>query len=89
MLAQDQNDNRKYGDLIEQYRSRIGSHDNFVKTKDILSRFKDHFWSVVLTMFHLNVFYLPILLKLFATGWGLVWGPGSCQLPIVLGGAVF
>ena len=32
-----------------------------MKTKDILSRFKDHFWSVMLMMFHLNVFYLPIL----------------------------
>ena len=42
-------------------RSRIGSHDNFVKTKDILSRFKDHFWSVMLMMFHLKVFYLPAL----------------------------
>ena len=35
--------------------------DSFVKTKDILSRFKDHFWSVMLLMFHLYVFYLPIL----------------------------
>ena len=35
-----------------EYRSRIGSHGNFVKTKDILSRFKDHFWSLMLMMFH-------------------------------------
>ena len=40
------------GISIEQYRSRIGSHDNFVKTKDILSRLKDHFWSVMLMMFY-------------------------------------
>ena len=40
------------GISIEQYWSRIGSHGNFVKTKDILSRFKDHFWSVMLMVFH-------------------------------------
>ena len=28
---------------IEQFRSRIGSHDNFVKTKDFLARLKDRF----------------------------------------------
>ena len=61
LLFQDQNDKRKYGDL-DWTRSRIGCHDNFVvKTKDILSRFKDHFRSVMLMMFHLNVFYLPVL----------------------------
>ena len=31
------------GISIEQYRSRTGSQDNFVKTKDISSRFKDRF----------------------------------------------
>ena len=46
---------------IEQYLSSIGSHDNFVKTKDILSRFNDHFWSLMFVMFYLNVFYLPVL----------------------------
>ena len=35
------------GISIEQYWSRIGSHGNFVKTKDILSRF----WSVIIMMF--------------------------------------
>ena len=49
------------GISIEQYQSRIGYHDNLVKTKDILSSFKDHFWSVMLMMFYLNVFYLPVL----------------------------
>ena len=52
--------NSKYGNL-EQYRSRIGSHDNFVKTKDALARFRDHFWNIMLMMFYLNVFYLPTL----------------------------
>ena len=62
LLFQDQNDKRKYGDL-DWTRSRIGSHDNFVKTKDILSRFKEHFCIVMLMMFcmYLNVFYLPVL----------------------------
>ena len=32
------------GILIEQYRSRIGSHDNFVKTKDIITNWKNHFF---------------------------------------------
>ena len=49
------------GISIEQYRSRIGSHDNFLKIKDILSRCKDHFLSLMFTMFYLNVFYLPVL----------------------------
>ena len=46
------------GISIEQFRSRIGSHDNFVKTKDASSRFKDRFFNVTLLMFYLNVFYL-------------------------------
>ena len=49
------------GISIEQYRSRIGSHDNFLKIKDILSHCKDHFFSLMFTMFYLNVFYLPVL----------------------------
>ena len=49
------------GISIEQNRSRIGSHDNFVKTKDILTRFEDLFWSLMLMMIYLNVFYLPVL----------------------------
>ena len=49
------------GISVEQYRSRIGSHDNFVKTKDALSRFKDRFWNIMLMMFYMNVFYLPTL----------------------------
>ena len=42
---------------IEQYRS----HDHFVKTKDTLSRCKDHFLSLMFIMLYLNVFYLPVL----------------------------
>ena len=49
------------GISIEQYLSSIGSHDNFVKTKDILSRSNNHFWSLMFVMFYLNVFYLPVL----------------------------
>ena len=49
------------GISIEQHRSGIGSHDNFVKTKDILSRFNHHCWSLMFVMFYLNVFYLPVL----------------------------
>ena len=54
------------GISVEQYRSRIGSHDNFVKTKDALSRFKDRFWNIMLMMFYMNVFYLPTLKKVVA-----------------------
>ena len=32
-----------------------------MKTKDILSRFQDRFWNIMLMMFYLNVFYLPTL----------------------------
>ena len=49
------------GISIEQFRSRIGSHDNFVKTKDASLRFKDRFWNIMLMTFYLNVFYLPTL----------------------------
>ena len=49
------------GISIEQFRSRIRSHDNFVKIKDVSSRFKDRFWNVMLMTFYLNVFYLLTL----------------------------
>lgn len=49
------------GISIEQYLSRIGSHDSFVKIKNILSSPEDRFWSLMLMMFYLNVFYLPVL----------------------------
>ena len=45
----------------EQFRSRSGSHDNFVKTKDVLMRLKDRFWNTMFMMFILSVFYLPTL----------------------------
>ena len=48
------------GISIEQYWSSVGSRDNFVKTKDILSRFNDHCWSLMFVMLYLNVF-LPVL----------------------------
>ena len=31
------------GISAEQYRSKIGSHDNFLERKDALSRFKDRY----------------------------------------------
>ena len=46
---------------IEQYRSRIGSHDSFVKTKAALSRLRRRFWNIMFMMLYLNVFYLPTL----------------------------
>jgi len=48
------------GTTIEQYRSRIGCHNNFVKAKDVSSRVRGRFWNTILMMFYLNVFYLPI-----------------------------
>ena len=47
------------GISIEQFRSKIGTHDNFLKTKDVLTCLKDRFWHTVLMMFYLSVFYLP------------------------------
>ena len=49
------------GISIEQFRSRIRSHDNFLKIKDVSSRFKDRFWNIMLMTFYLNVFYLLTL----------------------------
>ena len=60
LLAQEQSI-VSMGISVEQNRSRIGSHDNFVKTKDALARFMDHFWNMMLMMFYLNVFYLSTL----------------------------
>ena len=46
----------------EQFRSRIGTSDNFLKTKDASFRFKDRFWNIILIMFYLSVFFfLPTL----------------------------
>jgi len=49
------------GISIQQFRLRIAFHDNFMKTKDALARFKDRFWNIMLMMFYLRVFYLPTL----------------------------
>ena len=49
------------GISIEQFRSRIGTYDNFLKTKDASLRFKDRYWNIMLMMFYLIVFYLPTL----------------------------
>ena len=50
------------GILIEQYRSRISSHDNFVKTKDTLSHWKNHFLSLMFMMVFYNA-YIPLLIR--------------------------
>ncbi|XP_044171263.1 uncharacterized protein LOC122955565 [Acropora millepora] len=50
------------GILIEQYRSRIGSHDNFVKTKDTLSHWKNPFLSLMFMMVFYNA-YIPLLIR--------------------------
>lgn len=46
---------------IEQYRSRISCHNNFVKANDAFSLVRGWFWNMILMMFYLNVFYLPTL----------------------------
>ena len=53
-------------ELVEQHQPRIGSHDNFLKTKDALSRFTDRFWNIMIMMFYMNVFYLPTLKRVVA-----------------------
>ena len=42
------------------YRSRIGCHNNFDKVKDAL-HVRGRFWNMMLMLFYLNVFYLPTL----------------------------
>ena len=49
------------GISIEQFRSRIGTYDNFLKTMDASLRFKDRYWNIMLMMFYLSEFYLPTL----------------------------
>ena len=49
------------GTTIEEYQSRIGCHNNFVKAKDAFSRVRGRFWNTMLMMFRLNVSYLPTL----------------------------
>ena len=36
------------GISIEQFRSRIGAYDNFLKTKDASLRFKDRYWNIIM-----------------------------------------
>ena len=68
------------GISVEQYRSRIGSHDNFLKTNYALSRFKDRFWNILQRMFYMNVFYLPTLKQ--AVGQYNIWNEWSLVYPI-------
>ena len=49
------------GTKIEQHRSGIGCHNNFVKAKDAFSRVRERFWNMRLMMFYLNVSYVPTL----------------------------
>ena len=49
------------GRQLNNNRSRIGSHDSFVKTKAVLSRLRGRFWNITFMMLYLNVFYLPTL----------------------------
>ena len=51
------------GISVEQSGSRIGSHDNFIETKDALSCFMNRFWKIMLIMFYMNVLYLIPTLK--------------------------
>lgn len=49
------------GVTIEIYRSRIGTHHNFMQSCIALCRLKGKFWNHLLIMFYLKVFYLPCL----------------------------
>ena len=49
---------------IEQYGSRIGSHANFVKHRELKSHLKNYFWNTMLILFYMNAFYLPTLKRL-------------------------
>ena len=48
---------------VEQYRSRIGSHDGNMKGKAASARLQGKFWNHML-MFYLSVFHLPCLKRL-------------------------
>ncbi|XP_022782755.1 uncharacterized protein LOC111323626 [Stylophora pistillata] len=47
---------------IEQYRSKIGSHDSFVKTKAVLSRLRGRFWNITFMMYFYNI-YIPLIIR--------------------------
>jgi hypothetical protein len=49
------------GVTIKQYRSKVGSHANFIKQKEIASCFKSKFCNAMLILFFVNAFYLPSL----------------------------
>ena len=40
--------------LLKNTDQDIGCHDNFLKTKDALSRFKDRFWNIMLMLLYMN-----------------------------------
>ena len=49
------------GVSIEVYRSRIGSHHNFIHCRNRLHCLKGKLWNKILLMFYLNTFYFPYL----------------------------
>ena len=49
------------GVSIEVYRSRIGSHHNFIHCCNRLHCLKGKLWNKILLMFYLNTFYFPYL----------------------------
>ena len=46
---------------LMQYRASVGSHDIFLKSKELSQCVKGHFWSTLLFMFYLESIYLPLL----------------------------
>ena len=49
------------GVSIEVYRSRIGSHHNFIHCRNRLHCLKGKLWNQILLMFYLNTSYFPYL----------------------------
>ena len=49
------------GVSIKVYRSRIGSHHNFMHCRNRLHCLKGKLWNQILLMFYLNTFYFPYL----------------------------
>ena len=52
------------GITIEQYIARVGVHVNVLRHREVARRIRGTFWTTVLMLFYLNVFYLPTLKQL-------------------------
>lgn len=49
------------GVSLARYRLRIGSHNSFIRSKEVQTSLKGQFWNNMLMVIYLSVFYAPTL----------------------------